>query len=322
VKVAMLNRIGERIGRLVGKDAVTLLLALALLIVALVMPRFQAAHDTYDYVIVFDITQSMDVEDYELGGSPVSRLSYARAAVRRALRDLPCGTRIGWGAFAEYRSLLLLAPVEVCENYNDLLASLDNIDGRMRWANASEVSKGVYWAVRMAKETASKPDVVFISDGQEAPPLDPGSPFAMPDDVQPGQIHGWVVGAGGDTPQPIPHTDDEDRRIGYWSARDVVQIISEDGTRVLSAEHLSAVREPHLKALAERVGFDYMRLTGVSLTGPDSISAALRDPRFVRRQEAPTDFSWVPVTAALLLLLSQFRPRRLIFRVASPRRPQ
>ncbi len=176
--------------------------------------------------------------------------------------------RIGWGAFAEYRSLLLLAPVEVCENYSDLLTSLDNIDGRMRWANASEVGKGVYWAVRMAKDTESKPDILFITDGQEAPPIDPKSPFAMPDDVQPGQIHGWIVGAGGDTPQPIPHTDDDDHRIGYWNARDVIQIISEDGTKILSSEHLSALREPHLKALAERVGFDYMRLSGASLARP------------------------------------------------------
>ncbi len=249
------------------------------------MPRFRFPHDTYDYVIVFDITQSMDVEDYELGGSPVSQAGLCEGCgSQRFTRSCRADSRVGWGAFAEYRSLLLLAPVEVCENYNDLLTSLDNIDGRMRWANASEVGKGLYWAVRMAKESGTKPDVVFISDGHEAPPIDPEAAFAMPDDVQPGQIRGWVVGAGGDTPQPIPHTDDEDHRIGYWSARDVVQIISEDGTRILSAEHLSALREPHLKALAERVGFDYARLEGANLTGPGSSGRRLRDPRFVRRQ--------------------------------------
>ncbi len=70
---------------MLGKDAIPLLLALVLLVVALLMPRFQSQHDTYDFVIVFDITQSMDVEDYEIAGAPVSRLKYARAAVRRAL---------------------------------------------------------------------------------------------------------------------------------------------------------------------------------------------------------------------------------------------
>lgn len=82
--------------------------------------------------MVFDISQSMNVQDYELDGAPISRLSIAHEAVRRTLRDLPCGSRVGWAAFTGYRTILLLAPVEVCDYYNDLLASLDQIDGRMR----------------------------------------------------------------------------------------------------------------------------------------------------------------------------------------------
>ena len=300
-----------------GRGSLTLLLAFALLLLALFMPRFSIPRDTYDYIVVFDITQSMDVEDYELAGAPVSRLNFARHAVRRALRELPCGTRVGWGAFAEYRSLLLLSPVEVCENYNDLLLSLDNIDGRMRWANASEVGKGVYWAVRTALEASSKPDVIFISDGHEAPPLDPTSSFSMPADVQPGQIRGWIVGAGSDTPLPIPRTDEDDRRIGYWNAHDVVQLVSADGTRIVGAEQLSALRETHLKAVADRVGFGYTRLAG-----PQSIASAMRDARFVRREPAPVDFYWLPVSAALLLLLSRFRPDLRTLRRWVPRRLQ
>jgi mxaL protein len=281
----------------------TLWVVLALLIGALFMPRWPMPRNTFDYIVVFDITQSMDVEDYEIGGEPASRLDYARNAVRRTLSELPCGTRIGWGAFAEYRSLLLLAPVEVCENYNDLLASLDNIDGRMRWANASEVGKGVYWAARTAMEAEGKPDIIFISDGHEAPPLDPNSSFAMPDDVQPGAVRGWIVGAGGDTPLPIPRTDDENRRVGYWSGHEVIQLVSPDGTRIVGAEQLSALREPHLKAVAERVGLGYVRLES-----SDSIATAMRDPRLARRASAPSDFSWLPLSMAVMLLAWRFRP--------------
>jgi len=43
-----------------------LLAALALLVVAIFLPRLKLAHDTYDYIVIFDITQSMDVEDYEV----------------------------------------------------------------------------------------------------------------------------------------------------------------------------------------------------------------------------------------------------------------
>ena len=297
---------------LFSRSSLSLWLALALLLIALFSPSVNLPRTTYDYIVFFDITQSMDVQDYELAGSPVSRLDYARYAMRRALRDLPCGSRIGWGAFAEYRSLLLLAPVEVCSNYNDLMTSLNNIDGRMRWANASEIGKGVYWSVRTALEDSvaidkgAKPDVLFISDGHEAPPLNPTEPVAMPDDVRPGQVRGWIVGAGGDTPQRIPRTDADGHRMGYWSAHDVVQLVSPDGRHIIGAEQLSALRESHLKALATRVGFAYTRLAG-----PDSLAAAMHDARYARRAPAPVDLYWLPVSAAVLLLAMRFRPRRL-----------
>jgi mxaL protein len=294
-----------------ARNSLSLWLALVLFLIALFAPSVNLPRTTYDYIVFFDITQSMDVQDYELGGSPVSRLEYARYAMRRALHELPCGSRIGWGAFAEYRSLLLLAPVEVCSNYNDLLTSLNNIDGRMRWANASEVGKGVYWSVRAALEDSvaidkgAKPDVLFISDGHEAPPLNPTEPVVLPDDVQPGQVHGWILGAGGETPQRIPRTDADGHHLGYWNANDVIQLVAPDGRHIIGAEQLSAVREPHLKALAARVGFAYTRLTG-----PDSISAAMRDTRYARRAPAPVDLYWLPVAAALLLLAVRFSPRR------------
>ena len=278
-------------------------LALVLLLVGLLAPRVNLPHDTFDYVVFFDITQSMDVQDYEIDGLPASRLEYARYSMRQALRELPCGSRIGWGAFAEYRSLLLLAPVEVCSNYNDLLASLSNIDGRMRWANASEVGRGVYWTVRTSLELRSKPDVLFISDGHEAPPLNPDEPFTMPEDVQPGQVRGWILGAGGDTPQRIPRTDADGRQLGYWRANEVIQLRTPDGRGILGAEHLSSLREAHLKALAARVGFSYARLNG-----PESIALAMRDARSVRRAPTPVDLYWIPVSLAALLLVLRFLP--------------
>ena len=83
---------------------------------------------------------------------PVSRLAYAKHLLRQTLADLPCGSRIGWAVFTEYRVLLLVAPVEVCDNYHELIATLDRIDARMSWAGASEVAKGLYWGLRTLKE--------------------------------------------------------------------------------------------------------------------------------------------------------------------------
>jgi len=302
-------------------DADSLLIALAamLLMVSALLPPLSLPRSTYDYIVVFDISQSMGVEDYELDGAPVSRLEFARAATRKALRDLPCGSRVGWAVFAEYRTLLLLSPIEVCDNYNDLLASIDNIDGRMRWGNASEITKGVFWSMRVAKEAGGAPTLLFLTDGQEAPPLDPSRPPEMFDDVKPGEFTGRLMGVGGDTPRRIPKVDEEGRRIGYWHSYEVLQRFGGEpgaapGTQ--PREHLSSLREGHLRQLAQEVGFDYRRLTTLQ-----SMSDAMREPRFARRTRQPTDVGWMAAALALLLLVIRFRPALATGDRAHPRAP-
>lgn len=281
------------------RSAGALVAATLLLVLSLVLPAVTWPLERSETIVVFDITQSMDVEDMQLEGAPASRLAFAREAARQALRALPCGSRVGWAAFTEYRSLLLLAPIEVCENYNDLLATLAEIDGRIRWGNASEVAKGVFWALRAAKELGTRPAVVFLTDGQEAPPLG-----ALPrfDDVQPGQVRGWLLGIGGKVPQPIPRTDARGERVGYWRTGDVMQRAGGDG-QPRSHEHLSELREPHLRMLAGRTGLEY-----AALRDPAGLAALLRDARLARPVRVPVDLYGVPAALALLLLALHFRP--------------
>ena len=284
------------------RDSRLIAAALVLLLVALVLPAVKLPRDTFDYVVVLDISQSMNVEDYELDGQPASRLTFARAAARRALQALPCGSSVGWAAFTGYRTVLLLAPVEVCANYSDLLASLDKIDGRMRWSNASEITKGVYWSVLSARATRGQPNVVFLSDGQEAPPIDPMYPPRVLEELNDNPIRGWLIGTGSSAPSPIPRIDEEGRRQGFWREDEVVQTpqwLSKPSST--SGEHLSALHEEHLRTLAKQLHFDYARLDDL-----DSLSTAMRDPRFTRRRATPTDLSGVPVALALLLLALRF----------------
>ena len=291
--------------------------AFILLLAAVFMPLFNTPRAAYDYLVVFDITQSMNVEDYELDGLPASRLTFAREAVRRTLKELPCGSRVGWGVFAEYRTLVLLAPIEVCENYNDLLASLDRIDGRMRWGNASEISKGVFWAMRGARDVGGQPKLLFLTDGQEAPPVE-GEGLAMFDDLKRGDIRGWLVGVGGYTPRPIPRTDADGRPMGYWHADEVVQRDPNASGRPSAASHeqLSEVREPYLRRLARQIGLDYTHLSAI-----DSIRNAMLTSRFAERRWAPTDFAWVTAVVALLALLIGFGvkiPKRRSYTIPAP----
>jgi mxaL protein len=303
------------VNALFDRNSLLVAAAMVLLLASALLPPLKLPRNTYDYIVVFDISQSMGVEDYDLDGAPISRLDFARAGARKALRELPCGSRIGWGVFAEYRTLLLLSPVEVCENYNDLLASLDNVDGRMRWGNSSEITKGIYWSMRAVKESSDHPTLLFLTDGQEAPPLDPSNPPEMFEDLKRGGAPGWLMGVGGDTPRRIPKVDEQGRRIGYWHSYEVLQRFggapSEPGAQ--PREHLSSLREGHLKSLADAVGLDYARLTD-----QQSISKALHDARFARSTRQPTDVGWIAAALALLLLAIRFRPS---LRPQSEKRP-
>jgi mxaL protein len=160
----------------------------------------------------------------------------------------------------------------------------------------------VSWSIKAARETGGA-NVIFITDGQEAPPLRPGVRPTF-DGVKPGEIHGWLIGAGGEALRPIPKTDRNGNAVGYWKPEDVVQRMEADGSKKASTEHLSAMREPYLKEIAKQIGFDYARLAD-----RNTVSESMRDSRYAHREPVPTDFSWVPVAVALLLLVLRFRPQ-------------
>ncbi len=282
--------------------------AFLLLAAALAFPRVDLPRDTFDYIVTFDITQSMYTEDVSVAGTPVGRLAFAKSAMREALGTLPCGSKVGWSIFTGQSTLLLVPPTEVCRSYDALLTSLDAIDGRMRWTNWSRIAEGgVYSAVRVAHTVGRDVDVVFITDGQEAPPIVASN--APSPEIGLRGVTGWLIGVGGDQPAPIPKSDANGNRIGYWSASEVIQVppapepsassSAADATRptVESHEELSELRGQYLATLAAHIGFGYRRLVDAN-----SFAAALRDPRFAHRVRVPTDVRWAPALAALLLL--------------------
>jgi mxaL protein len=278
--------------------------ALLALIGAVVMPDVTLPRNAFNYIVTFDITQSMDVEDVSLNGVPVSRLKFAQAAMRDALGRLPCGSKLGWSVFTGQRTLLLLPPVEVCNNYDALLVSLDYIDGRMRWTNWSRIAEGgVYSAVRVARDVGHDTAIVFVTDGQEAPPVLPSR--ALMPDINAAGIKGWLIGVGGDQPAAIPKSDADGNRLGYWQADDVIQVPTTPGSDASAETHeeLSELRGPYLGFVAGKTGLGYRRLWTTT-----SLDDAMLDARFAHREPVPTDLRWCPALFALLLLVARFAP--------------
>jgi len=293
---------------------VALLLAPALIATALLAPRVLLARRAFDGIVILDITQSMNTLDTLIDGQPASRLAFAKARLHRALTQLPCGSRVGWGVFTEYRSYVLLMPVEVCANYSDLSATLDRIDATMAWAGGSQITKGLLSALRISAHMPDRPAIVFLTDGHEAPPLRSDFVPVVPDEAR--DAAGMIVGVGGDALRPIPKSDPDGHPIGLWGPEEVLQsapVFASDAAQPSGeaapggTEHLSSLKETHLRDLAAFAGLGYARLTAST-----QLAQVLQDDRITRRMPALADTRAPLGAVALALVIFGIGPIRRI----------
>lgn len=75
------------------------------------------------------------------------------------------------------------------------------------------------------------------------------------------------------------------------------------GTPGMAHEHLSELREPHLRSLSKLLGVGYRRLTSIDVT-----SEAMLDAQLAQKQAVATDVRWVPALLGLLALVWRFAP--------------
>jgi len=284
--------------------AFLMLLVLALIMSAMWFPRTDRTIKVMDLLFVLDITQSMDVTDVEYDGKMISRIDWAKIYTKQTLQSLPCGSHVGLAAFSESRSLVLINPVEICSSYNDLTQMLAKIDGSIAWALSSEVSKAVFGAIDQAKLMDPKPDVVFITDGHEAPPL---SATLFPKYKKKlGDVSGIFVGVGGTELLPIPKHKFDGTPDGFWKKNevlheDVYASFSNESAEVRDAkpknEHLSSQKQSHLKNLANMLNFDYV----MSPTKANTVISALANK--VKTREQVVNYDWAPWFAAIAFFI-------------------
>ena len=303
-------------------------------------PGVTLQHSVFEQVVVLDITQSMNVTDVQLDGQPVSRLAFAKHALRESLLHLPCGSKVGWAIFTEYRSFLLIAPIEVCANLSELRSTLAQIDTRMAWSGNSEVAKGVHSGIGIVKLLPGRPALVFVTDGHESPPLSPRYRPAFDD--KPGDVQGLIVGVGDLLPSAIPKTDPQGQPLGFWRADEVLQVDPSsqgrggsvagelliddraDATAAAAApalgatpgsEHLSSLREGYLRLLAREQGLAFVRLQS-----PQGLADALMAPALARSVPRRADARIALAGLAFCLLLARYafsRWKRLRSGIAS-----
>lgn len=268
--------------RLLLTGLAALAFALALLRPALPWPT--AIGST---LLVLDITQSMNVADARWQGRTVTRLAYTRELLRRVLQQLPCGHRAGLAVFTERKTMLLMAPVEVCAHGAALDDTLGGLDWRMAWAADSHLFYGSYSALDEIERRWPGSTLAFFTDGDQAPALMPGREPRY--ERHAGTPAGVLFGVGSETPQPVPRMDADGRITGYWSAEDTAGFAS-PGAPTLSVADMERMAQgedvrnqaqrpegagaSHLSLRQDAVLAAVARATGLQLrfaTDPDTV---------------------------------------------------
>ncbi|MFM2081450.1 MAG: hypothetical protein RL380_141 [Verrucomicrobiota bacterium] len=141
-------------------------LAFALFIIALAQPRHvqsetKVTASGVDIVVAFDLSGSMQSEDFEVRGERVNRFNMARKVLEDFIRKRP-NDRIGLVVFGS--QAYIAAPLTLDHDF--LLLNLDRLNIGTIDANATAIGSGLSTAINRLRELKSKSKIVILmTDG-------------------------------------------------------------------------------------------------------------------------------------------------------------
>jgi mxaL protein len=307
-----------------NKDSALLGSAFLLLIIAMFRPTVPVKHDIYTYLLVADISQSMNTPDIKINGKTITRMEHMQTLMHEVVSSLPCGTKVGMSLFAGVSTAALYHPIEVCENFHAIQDTIDHLDWRTAWSGNSRIRENIYSISRTLKSFPKEltAQVVFFTDGEEAPKL---HVFNTKDLKGVQDAKDWLlVGVGSEEGAAIPKLGQNNQVIGYWSNESfalqpgVAQISESNiGTRndsVASGEHdryISKLNEVYLKEISGEIGALYVRGDNIH-----NVLDAMKKQRPARRDIAPFDIGWFLAALAGLLLLGAYYSKHPLKRMA------
>lgn len=300
------------------RDSAFLLAALACLLLALFKPTIPLKHNIYSYILVADISQSMNVIDMKLDGKPASRIAYTQRMMHDVIASLPCGTTVSIGLFAGVSVAALYTPIEVCENFDALQDTIDHLDWRTAWSGNSRVRESLFTLARVIRTFPDPAQVVYFTDGEEAPKLHAFNTRNL-EEFQGGS--GWLFVGIGDPSKgtEIPKFDENNQLIGFWSNESfamqpgIAQIseanlgVRDDNVAGENDRYLSHVDEEYLKSITKDIEANYV--LGSSL---DNVIQAMKKQKPARNDIAPFLLSPIFAALAALFVIAAYLPKHPI----------
>ena len=300
------------------RDITLLTAAIILLIAALFKPTVPIKREIYSYLLVADISQSMNVMDESINGKPVTRMQYQQHLLHRIIGEMPCGTQVGIGLFAGVSVAALYTPIEVCENFAAIEDTIDHLDWRTGWSGNSRIRESMATLAKLIRSFPEVAQVVYFTDGEETPALHAFNTRDLTG-FQGGKD--WLfVGIGSDKGTAIPKLDENNQVIGYWSNESfamqpgIAQISESNiGTRNdsvaggTSDRFLSKLDEKYLQGMTKEINAKYVNGDNVQ-----AVLSAMKNQPPARRDKAKFELKWLLAGAAGLLFLAAYLPKHPI----------
>lgn len=304
-------------------ESLLLILVALLLLLAIYKPQIQLKQDVHNYLLVADVSQSMNAQDVKLNSKVISRMDYTKHLMKRVVETSSCGTYISLGVFAAENVGLLLMPLEVCANYDVITDSIDHLEWRMAWRGNSRLTFGIKSAESMFDYLNIPATMLFFTDGDEAPKVNAINKLDL-SGVQIGK-NLLFIGVGGHQPVPIPRYNSSNKWVGYWSSDtkensagavgDTYSDTSKDEPDPIVAyaefdRYLSQLDSEYLKQISAEIKGSYIE-------GQD----AEEFYTYVQSQKPSASFitaysmKWIYLSLAILMLLLIYTPEILSLKI-------
>lgn len=301
-------------------ESLLLLMIIILLSLAVFKPEIQLMQQVKNYLFLADVSQSMNAEDVMIGTKTTSRMEYTKHLMKQIIADSECGTYFSLGVFAAENVALLLMPLEVCGNYDEIIDTVDHLEWRMAWRGNSRLSFGIKTAETMMDYLNMPARMLFFTDGDEAPKVNAINKLDLRN-LQIGK-NLLLVGVGGNQPIAVPRYNSDNKWVGYWSSdtkensAGAIGVnysdtsIDEPDPVVAHAEYdryLSQLEAEYLKAVAVEVKGDY-----VEGENQPEFYDYVKNQKPAASIVTAYSMRWIYLSFALLLIILTYLPNLVL----------